>query len=107
MCLIMKTCNFLRDKQSQWLKPYVELNKQKRIEAEKNGEKDGKGLLKLINSSIYVKTVETLRNRIDVKLFSNEKYCWKWKSKPSYKSLKMFDNDLIAICKSRVTVRFN
>ena len=29
---------------SQWLKPYVELNTQKRIEAEKNGHKDGKAL---------------------------------------------------------------
>ena len=107
MCVIMKTCNFSRDKQSQWLKPYVELNTQKRIEAEKNREKDRKALLKLMNNSIYVKTVEILRNRIDVKLFSNEKYYWKWKSKSSYKSLKMFDNDLIAICKSRVAVRLN
>ena len=29
---------------SQWLKPYAEFNTQKRIEAEKNWDKDGKAL---------------------------------------------------------------
>ena len=29
--------------QSQWLKQHVEFNTQKRIEADKNGDKDGKG----------------------------------------------------------------
>ena len=31
----------LKFSQSQWLKPSIELNTQKRIEAEKNGDKDG------------------------------------------------------------------
>ena len=30
--------------QSQWLKPFVRFNMQKRIEAEKNADKDGKAL---------------------------------------------------------------
>ena len=30
--------------QTQWLKPYIEFNTQKRIEAEKNGDIDGKAL---------------------------------------------------------------
>ena len=30
--------------QSQWLKPYIEFNRHKRIEAEKNADKDGKAL---------------------------------------------------------------
>ena len=30
--------------QSQWLKPYIEFNTQKKIEAEKNNEKDRKAL---------------------------------------------------------------
>ena len=34
--------------QSQWLKPYVEFNTKKRIEAEKSDDKDGKALYKLI-----------------------------------------------------------
>ena len=60
--------------QSQWLKPYVEFNTQKRIEAEKNGDKDGKTLYKLMSNAVYSKTMENVRNRIDVKLASDKKY---------------------------------
>ena len=59
--------------QSQWLKPYIEFNTQKRIEAEKNEDKDEKGLYKLMNNAAYRKTMENLRNRIDVELVNNEK----------------------------------
>ena len=41
--------------QSQWLKQYVEFNTQKRTEAEKNGDKDGKALYKLMNNTVYGK----------------------------------------------------
>ena len=57
--------------QSQWLKPYIEFNTQKRIEAEKNNDKDGNVLCKLMNNAIYGKTMENLKNRIDVKLVNN------------------------------------
>ena len=92
--------------QSQWLKQYVGFNTQKRI-AEKNGDKDGKVLCKLMNNAVYGKTVENLKNRIDVKLVSNKKDYLKWTSKPSYMSHKIFDNDLVAICKNKVTLTCN
>ena len=76
--------------QSQWLKQHVEFNTQKRLEAEKNGDKDGKALYKLMNNAVYGKTMENLRNRIDVKLVSNKKDYLKWTSKPSYMSYKIF-----------------
>ena len=41
--------------QSQWLKQYIGLNTQKRIEAEKNGGKDGKALHKLMKNAVYGK----------------------------------------------------
>ena len=51
--------------QSQWLKPYVEFNTQKGIEAGKNGDKDRKGLYKLMNNIVYGKAMKNLRNRHD------------------------------------------
>ena len=59
--------------QSQWLKPFVKFNTQKSIEAEKNGDKDGKVLYKLINNTVNGKITKNLRKRIDVKLVNNKK----------------------------------
>ena len=57
-----------------------------------------------MKNAAYGKTIENLRNRIDVKLVNNKKDYLKWTSKPSYMSRKVFDNDLVAIRKSKVTL---
>ena len=49
--------------QSQWLKQYVKFNTQKRIEAEINGDKDGKALYKLMNKTLYGKHNEKLKKQ--------------------------------------------
>ena len=79
----------------------------KRIEAEKNGDKDGKALYKLLNNAVYGKTMENLKRRIDVKLVNNEKDYLKCTSIPSYMSHKIFDNNLVAIQKSKVLLKLN
>ena len=47
-----------------------------------------KRLYKLINNAVYGKTMENWRNRIDVRLVSNEEDYLKWTSKPSFMSKK-------------------
>ena len=42
-----------------------------------------------------------------LKLVSNKKDYLNWTSKPSYKSHKSFDNDLVAIRKNKVTLTLN
>ena len=42
------------------IKSYVEFNTQKWIEADKNGDKDGKTLYKLMNNAVYGKTMENV-----------------------------------------------
>ena len=81
--------------QSHWLKPYVKFNTQNRIKAKRDGDKDGKALCKLMN------------NRINVRLVSNKKGFLEWASEPSYMSQKIFDNDVVLICKSKVTLTLN
>ena len=44
----------------------------KKTEAEKNGDKDEKALYKLINNTVYRKTIKNLRNRMNVKLVSKK-----------------------------------
>ena len=48
--------------------------------------------------------MQTLRNRIGLKLVSNRKDYLKWTSKLSYQSQKIFENDLFAIGKNRGTL---
>ena len=104
---LKKIHRVLEFNQSQCLKQYVEFNTQKRIEAEKNGSKDGKALYKLMNNAVYGKTMENLRNSINIKLVRINKDDLKWKFKPSYMSHKIFDNDLVAIRKNKVTLTLN
>ena len=64
----------LKFDQSKWLKPYIEFNTQKRIEEEQDGDKDGQVFYKLMKNAVFGKTTEILRNKVDVRLVSNEKY---------------------------------
>ena len=54
-------------------------------------------MYKLINNVVYQKTMENVRNRIDVKILRNKKNYLKWTSKPSYFSQNIFDKDLVVI----------
>ena len=60
-----------------------------------------------MNNAVHGKTMENLRNRIDVKLVSNKQDYVKWTTKPRYMSHKIFENDLVAICKNKVTLLLN
>ena len=58
-------------------------------------------LFKILSNAVYGKAMENLRSRIDVKLVKSKEDYLPWTSKPSYKSQKIFDNDLVAIWKSK------
>ena len=53
------------------------------------------------------KTMENLRNGTDVRLVNNKNDYLKWIPKPGFMSQKTFDNDLVKIRKSKVTVKLN
>ena len=57
-----------------------------------------------MNNAVCGKTMKNVRNRIDARLVSNEKDYLKQTSKPNQ---KIFDNDLVTICKSKFTLTLN
>ena len=71
----------------------------------KNEDKDENALYKLMSNAIYGKTMENLRNRINVKLVNNEEDYLKCTLKPSYMSHKIFYNNLVAIRKCALALR--
>ena len=60
-----------------------------------------------MNNAICGKTMENLKHKINIKLVNNEKHYLKYTSKPSYILHKIFDNNLVAIRKNKVTLTLN
>ena len=52
-----------------------------------------KNFFKLMINSVYDKTMENLRKRISVKIVNNENDYFKYVSKPTFISLKIFDKN--------------
>jgi len=90
--------------QSPWLKQYINFNTQKRTQAKNSFEKD---FFKLMNNSVFGKTMENVRKRVDVRLITDEKKLLKMASKPTYVSSKIFNENLVAVHKIKETLTLN
>ena len=78
--------------QPPWLKQYIDFNTEKRKHSRYPFEK---GFFKLMDNSVFGKTMENLRKRVDVRLVTNEKKLLKLSSKPTYVSSKIFNENLV------------
>ena len=50
-----------------------------------------------MNNSIFGKTLENIRNRVDIQLISSNKVAHKQTAKPNYDRFTIFDENLIAV----------
>ena len=66
-----------------------------------------KDFFKLMNNSVFGKTMENIRNRVDVKLVNNREKAEKLSAKPNFEHLTIFDENLIAIHMKRTKLTFN
>ena len=80
--------------ESEWMKPYIEKNTNIRAKAKNNFEKD---FYKLMNNSVFGKTMENIRNRVDVKLVNTKNKLRKLVAKPNFKSCKIFNENLVSV----------
>ena len=101
---IKKVHRVLEFNQSPWLKQYIDFNTQKRTQAKNSFEKD---FFKLMNNSVFGKTMENIRKRVDVRLVTDEKKLLKMASKPTYVSSKIFNENLVAVHKIKETLTLN
>ena len=60
-----------------------------------------------MNNSVFGKTMENLRKRVDIRLVTNEKKLLKLTSKPTYVSSKLFKENLVAVHKIKEALTLN
>ena len=101
---ITKIHRGIKFEESAWLKPYIDLNNELRKNAKNDFEKD---FFKLMNNSVFGKTMENIRNRVDIRLVTNENQARKLISKPNYQHRTIFCENLIAIQMKKTRLLFN
>ena len=101
---LTKIHRMLKFKQPDWMKKYIDFNTEKRKNATNDFEKD---FFKLMINSVYGKTMENLRKRINVRLVNNEKDFLKYTSRPTYITHKIFGKDYAAIHEIKPVLMLN
>ena len=77
--------------QEAWLKPYIDMNTELRKLARNDFEKD---LFKLMNNSVFDKTMENIRKHRNIKLVTRDKKKSKLVSEPNYHTINLISEDL-------------
>jgi len=80
--------NVVSFKQKAWLEPYIDFNTQMRKKAKNDFEKD---FFKLMNNAVFGKTMENVKNRINIHATTSNKNAIKWFSKINMKGCKEFN----------------
>ena len=102
--ILSKVHRILELKQSDWMKPYIDFNTQKRKETTNEPDKN---LFKLLNNAVYGKTMENMRKRIKIRIATNEKDFTKYASRPTYIGHKKFGKNLVVIHEEKELLTLN
>ena len=90
--------------EAAFLKPYIDKNTSLRALAKNNFEKD---FFKLMNNSVFGKTMENIRNRVNVKLVDSGEQLKKLVAKPNYNSRKIFNENLVSVHMKKTSLTMN
>ena len=90
--------------QEEWLKPYIDMNTELRKAAKNDFEKD---LFKLMNNSVFGKTMENIRNHRDIKLVTTDKKRSKLVSEPNYHTINLISEDLSITEMKKTKIKMN
>ena len=91
-------------KQSAWMKEYIDFNTRLRTKTTNDFEKD---FYKLMNNSVFGKTMENIRRHRNIKLANNKEDYLKQVMKPNFKSGTLLGPDLVSCEMGKVKVKMN
>ena len=90
--------------QEAWLKPYIDMNTELRKLAKNDFEKD---LIKLMNNSVFGKTMENIRKYRDIKLVTTDRKRSTLVSERNYCTINLISEDLSIIEMKKTKVKMN
>ena len=102
--VLKKVHRVIKFEQSAWLKPYIMKNTKLRKAAKNEFEKD---FFKLMNNSVFGKTMENIRNHRDMKLATNEEKYKKYVMKPNFKDSVRFSEHLMGVELGKIEIIMN
>ena len=102
--IVKKVHRVLTFNQSPWLKTYINFNTQMRTNSSSDFEKD---FYKLMNNSVFGKTQENLRNRVNVEVLTNRELALKRACKPTFKRSYTIREDLVVMQTSTANLELN
>ena len=102
--VILKKIHRVIQFNQEWLKEYIDMNTEIRKQAKNDFEKD---FFKLMNNSVFGKTMENVRKNRDSKLVSTDKKRNQIVSEPNYHTTKRFSEGLLAIEMKKIKVKMN
>ena len=102
--VLRKVHRIIQFNQKDWLKPYIDMNTKLRKEAKNDFEKD---FFKLMNNSVFGKTMKNVRKHRDVKLATTDEKRNKLVSDPNYHTAKRFSENLLALEMKKTKVKMN
>ena len=91
---LKKVHRVLRFSEKPWLKEYIDFNTEKRKNAKNAFEKD---FFKLMNNSVFGKTMENIRKRSNIHLETDPDHFLRQTAKPTFVSCKIFHENLVAV----------
>ena len=94
----------IESNQEASLKPYIDMNTKLRKKAKNDFEKD---FFKLMNNSVFRKTMENVRKHREIKSVTTNKRRRKLVSEPYYHTTKWFSENLLAIEMKKIKVIMN
>ena len=101
---LKKIHRVIKFNQKEWLKPYIDINTELRKVAKNDFEKD---LFKLMNNSVFGKTMENIRKHRNIKLVTTDKKRSKLVSEPNYHTINLISEDLSIIEMKKTKVKTN